>query len=110
MLDIPINTALYNESKKMIHNTGFFVTNDVYLKYSCFNELNCFENFTNYIRNAELIIINEKEIDHYVQPLSQKIRNNLRKELFYSKTHKLVMKKYFSHYGNLLFYVANDDL
>jgi hypothetical protein len=104
MLDIPINTALYNDSKKMIKNTGFFVTNDIYLKYSCNTESNCLENFINSLENADIIMINEQENDHYIFPIAKRIRIKLRQNLLTSKHHKLILKKYFPYYGNILFY------
>jgi len=59
----------------------------------------------NNVNTAELVVINEKEIDHYINPLAKKIRLVIRNKLINSKTHKLVLRKKFPHYGNILFYV-----
>ena len=104
MLDIPINTSLFNENKKMVEYTGTFVIHDIYLHYTCKNFKICLDQYVNQINKADLIVINEKETGPYIFPMAKKIRIKLRALLLTSKTHKLVFKKYFPYYGNILFY------
>jgi len=104
MLDIPINTSLFNENKTMVDNTGTFVIHDIYLHYTCKNFKTCLNQYISQLKKAELIVINEKETDPYIFPMAKQIRIKLRKLLLTSKTHQLVLKKYFPYYGNILFY------
>ena len=104
MLDIPINTALYNEKKIMIQNTGSFVTNDIYLRFSCKSFDACLAQYVDQVKKADLIVINERESDPYILPMAKSIRVKLRKQLATNNTHKLVLKKLFPFYGNILFY------
>jgi hypothetical protein len=104
MLDIPINTSLYNEKKIMIPYTGSFVTNDVYLRFSCRAFQACLAHYVDQVKKSDLIVINELETDPYILPMAKSIRIKLRKQLKVSKIHKLVLRKYFSFYGPILFY------
>jgi hypothetical protein len=104
MMDIPINTALYNERKIMTPYTGSFVTNDVYLRFSCRTFQACLAHYVDQVKKADLIVINELESDPYILPMAKSIRIKLRKQLKVSKTHKLVLRKYFPFYGPILFY------
>ena len=104
MVDIPINVAVYNEKKTLPPLNLAFFTNDVYLKYTCKSFDNCLKGYIDNLDNIDLISINEKENDPYINPISKRIRNFIRKKLKYSSSHKLVIKKYFPVYGTILFY------
>jgi hypothetical protein len=104
MLDIPINTALYNDQKIMIPYTGSFVTNDIYLRFSCKSYDTCLSQYVSQLEQADLIVINENETDPYILPMAKKIRCVLRQKLATGKTHKLVLRKNFKLYGPILFY------
>ncbi|MFN5443934.1 MAG: hypothetical protein ACK48V_06860 [Crocinitomicaceae bacterium] len=104
MLDIPINTALYNDQKIMIPYTGSFVTNDIYLQFSCKSYDACLAQYVSQLEQADLIVINAKETDPYILPMAKKIRSVLREKLATVKSHKLVLRKNFKFYGPVLFY------
>lgn len=104
MVDIPINVAFFNENNKRPPFNLAFFTNDAYLKYTCKSFDNCLNGYLDNLDTIDLISINENENDPYINPMAKKIRMKLREQLVSMKTHKLVLKKYFPNYGNILFY------